>query len=180
MPAWHPWPLLCPFEDSPTPAARKGDSERVETSQGAQEKAQPPSRFSQNENTVMFIMFSASETTVWQQQLAAPQGDITSPFLSLSVTADPHRKNSWDLRALPLHPPPWLRPLGWGDAQAPSADGEGRRPQGSGAQMEETRVLKDNTLSMRGHRSNLFFSKSAPLKPRGKDGLTLSLHHVHK
>lgn len=27
---------------------------------------------SQNENTVMFIMFSASKTTVWQRQLAAP------------------------------------------------------------------------------------------------------------
>lgn len=27
---------------------------------------------SQNENTVMFIMFSASKTIVWQQQLAAP------------------------------------------------------------------------------------------------------------
>lgn len=55
-----------------------------------------------NANTVLFIMFFAYNTTVWQQrQLGAPRGDITSPFLSQPVTADPHRKKFMGSKSSP-------------------------------------------------------------------------------
>lgn len=84
---------------------------------------QPHSRLSQNENTVVFIMFSASDTVVQQWQLAAPRGDITSPLPHYQAQQTHTETDPWALRAPSPLPPPLLSPLAGGDAQATSTDG---------------------------------------------------------
>lgn len=73
---------------------------------------------SQNGNTVMFIMFSASRTTA-----AAVGSPLGRHHIFLPLTPQSQQihteKDPWALRASPLLPSPWLRPPGCGDAQAP-------------------------------------------------------------
>lgn len=72
LPPWHPWPLRA--VGTPLSKERRWGGGAVETHlKRLTEGTALCTVLSQNANAVMFIMFPASKTTVWQQrQLAAP------------------------------------------------------------------------------------------------------------